>query len=578
MKSVTLIAASICLMALAACGHKSPDVVYLEDYLTRYADGHDATLAIRMALDECRRSHASRLVMPADTLHLYPDLASEKYTYVTNNDAGLRRHAFDLSHLDDFTIDGGGAFLKLHGYISAFTIDSCTDITVQNLSIDYARTFHSEGAIVRAGDGWADLRFPKDYILRLSDGTLHFYDSLGNKYPFSNLLEFNAERKEPEFMASDYWLSNGTIRAELQPDSTVRIFKEKLSAKPGNVMVLGASHRKHPAFAINESKGVTLRNINIYHAGGMGVVAQQSSDILLDSINILPAPGSGRMVSVSADATHFTHCEGFLKILNCNFFNQKDDATNIHGFYGRIEKIVAPDTIRVSWPSENSHGLDPLRAGRDAEILTQKDLITYDTVRINSVRRLNEKWSEVALSSPLPANAAEGDLIAEIGNPEVLIKGCRFGNNRARGLLLGSRGKTVVEDCYFHIPGAAIYFEGDGSYWYERSGVRDVTIRNNHFDNCNYGYRVWGSACIATGGGPRESRKESRYNRNILIEGNTFTVSDPRILNLYSTDSVVFRNNRIIKSDAYDYILPETRAFVTDDCLNITIDNPETQP
>ena len=72
---------------------------------------------------------------------------------------------------------------------------------------------------------------------------------------------------------------------------------------------------------------------------------------------------------------------------------------------------------------------------------------------------------------------------------------------KARGLLLGSRGRIVVEDNYFHIAGAAILFEGDANYWFEQSGVRDVVIRGNLFENGNYGCPSWGAACIAVGSG-----------------------------------------------------------------------------
>ncbi len=93
--------------------------------------------------------------------------------------------------------------------------------------------------------------------------------------------------------------------------------------------------------------------------------------------------------------------------------------------------------------------------------------------------------------------------------------------NRARGLLLGSRGRIVIERNYFHIAGAAVLFEGDGNYWFEQSGVRDVSIRDNVFENCNYGSLGWGNACIAVGSGIPE-RRQSRYHRNIRIENNVF--------------------------------------------------------
>ena len=108
----------------------------------------------------------------------------------------------------------------------------------------------------------------------------------------------------------------------------------------------------------------------------------------------------------------------------------------------------------------------------------------------------------MTFTEPLPEGVKKRHLVAaDEEYPDVLIKGCRMRGNRARGLLLGSRGRTVIEDCYFHIAGAAILFEGDGNFWYEQSGVRDVTIRNNIFENGNYGSLNWGNACIAVGSG-----------------------------------------------------------------------------
>ena len=82
-------------------------------------------------------------------------------------------------------------------------------------------------------------------------------------------------------------------------------------------------------------------------------------------------------------------------------------------------------------------------------------------------------------------------------------------------------------------------------------GVRDVSIRDNVFENCNYGSLGWGNACIAVGSGIPE-RRQSRYHRNIRIENNVFRGFDPRIVNLYCVDGFVFTDdNRIEHTDDY---------------------------
>lgn len=547
-------------------------VVNVGDYLDEYTFGDDVTLAFRRAVEQAREQNADSLIVPQGTYHFYPELAFEKYAYVSNNSAGLKRFVFDLTGLEDFVLDAKGSKFILHGYVSAFTIDGCTDVTVRNLTMDYARTFHSEGRVERVGDGWVDLRFPDDYIYAIRNGDLHFSDERGNDYPFSHLLEFNYERREPEFMASDYWLTDNTIPAEQNEDGTVRIFKKKLTAKVGNIMLLGPGHRLCPAFAISDSRGVLIENVNIHHSGGMGVVAQRSGDIELNKVYIEPEEGTDRVISITADATHFSHCDGYVRMIDCHFFNQIDDATNIHGMYGVVKQVLGPDRIIVLFPHQQQYGLDVIREGIEVEMLKQMSMKTYDEIKVKDVIRLNKEWYEVTFDRPMAETASVGDLLTEMRYPEVLIKGCRMGNNRARGLLLGSRRKTVIEDCYFHVPGSPIYFEGDGYYWYEQAGVRDVIIRNNVFDNCNYGYRNWGTACIACGSGPKEDRLESAYNRNIIVENNTFRIFDPRILNVYSVDSLVFRNNTIEWTDDYEYCLGVYDNFIYDECSNVIIE------
>ena len=162
--------------------------------------------------------------------------------------------------------------------------------------------------------------------------------------------------------------------------------------------------------------------------------------------------------------------------------------------------------------------------------------------------------------------------MAEIRDyPVVTIANNIIRKNRARGMLLNCRGKTIVEDNVFHAPGAAILFEGDSFFWFEQGGVRDCVVRRNVFDNCLFG--VWGKAVIDVGAGVREDREKSRYNRNILIEDNTFRVyDDGPLLHAYCVDGLTWRNNKVEKTNAYP---PREREFQRFDVTfsdNVTID------
>ena len=551
--------------------------VYLKDFLAPGDAERDAVPAVRAALEHCLEVGASRLVLPGGTLRMLPDRAAERYQYISNNSEGMKRIAFDLRGLRDFEIDGAGTELLFSGFVSPFSIEECERIEIHDLKIDYTRTFHSEGIVRAAGDGWLEVSFPGEYRCEEVNGCLHFYDERGTDYPYSNLLEFDAVRREPAFRAHDYWIAGGTIPARRCGDGNWRIYRPDLKAAVGNVMVFGATARLNPGFTIADSRGVTLRDVALYHCGGMGVIAQRSRDIELRKLVIVPSPGKGRMISITADATHYVNCGGYIRMIDCTFENQKDDATNIHGLYMAVEKVGGPDKLLLRWRNSGQYGVDFIVPGMPLELVDNNNVETYARRTVKSVRRLNKVYTEVTFTEPLPDGVEPMHVVAADDEyPEVLIKGCRMRGNRARGLLLGSRNRMVIEDNYFHIAGAAILIEGDANYWYEQSGVRDVVIRRNLFENDNYGSPGWGSACIAVGSGIPD-RETSRYHRNIRVEGNTFRVFDPRIVNLYCVDGFVFTQDNVIEyTDDYPVLSGEKRNFITRNCDNIVIEKEQT--
>ena len=72
-------------------------------------------------------------------------------------------------------------------------------------------------------------------------------------------------------------------------------------------------------------------------------------------------------------------------------------------------------------------------------------------------------------------------------------------------------------------------------------------------------------------------RETSRYHRNIRVEGNTFRVFDPRIVNLYCVDGFVFTRDNVIEyTDDYPYVLDEKRNFITRNCDRVVVDKKQT--
>ncbi len=547
--------------------------IFLKDYMDSSSET-DAMPAIRAALDDCVRKKASKLVLPGGIVRVKPAKAYEEYQYISNNDPSMKRIAFQMKGMKDFTVEGNGTELLFSGHISPFNLEGCANITIKDLTIDFTRPFVSEGVITAVGKGFFEVQFPEYYDIVFREGNLQFRDEDKEIYPYSSLLEFDKDRKEVAYHVHDYWIWTESSQAVEVGPKRYRFYREDYGdGTVGNVLAFGASSRNNPAFTLLDCDGFNLTDVKLYNCCGMGVIAQSSKDIELLRMDVEPTPGSDRVISISADATHFVNCKGYIRMIDCVFKGQKDDATNVHGWYMAVEKILSPDRLLLRWKNSGQYGVRFIKPGMTLEIVDSQIMEARDRKVVKTVDYLNSEYAEVTFTEPLPSEVKEGDVVAEDDEyPDVLISGCYIGNNRARGLLIGSRGKVIIEKNTFHSPGTAILFEGDGRYWYEQSGVRDVVIRDNVFDNCMYGSATWGSAVIAVGSGIPD-REHSRYHKNILVENNVFRGFDHRIVNLYCVDGFTFKGNKIEFTDA-DYPAngtPEDR-FIFKNCDNIKVE------
>lgn len=567
-----------------------PTTISAADFGARPDTGEDACPGARAAISECRRSGACRLSFAPGRYDFWPDRASEHYLFASNNDEGLKRIAFFLRGIENLEIDGNGAFFLFHGKMVPFVLENCKNLTLKNFSFDFERPFHSEGTVTAISPTGVDLQIGRQFPYEIRHGVLLFsagesstspgttVDGGGPAYPVFNLLAYDQEKRETAFMARDlYGLPPAPPASSVSP-GIVRLHVADVPAKPGDRLVFGAP-RHYPGILISDSQEVRLENIAIHHCGGMGVIAQRSADLSLDRVKVTPPPGGQRIVSATADATHFVNCRGSIELRDCVFEQQMDDASNIHGLYAKVTRILAPDRFEVRLVHPQQAGVDFIGRGATLEITDGPSLQPKGLAEVRRVIRLNKEYSIVETASP--AKVAPGDAIsdADANTAEVRIRGCLFRGNRARGLLLGSRGRTIVEDCTFHTPGSAILFEGDATYWFEQAGVSEAIIRNNTFDNCNFG--VWGKACIEVRAGIGEKfRPRTRYNRNISVTGNRFRVFGAHpLLDMYSVEGLTCRENFVEITE--EYPAPKRGPvswFEVGDCDRVALEAPVVMP
>lgn len=547
-----------------------PTTVSLTDFGVRPGDGQDATLAIRRALAHCRATGAERLVLPTGRYDCWPDRATERFLFVSNNDEGLKSIVFALDGFDGFEIDGQGSQLVCHRHLVPFALLGSANIRLANFSMDWDRTFHSEALVLAAGEGWAELEFSDAYPFKVEHEQLAFVGERGDRLPLGNLLEFDPLRHETAFRVWDNYGAHLRQTATVLGERRVR-FEARFATvpTPGHVLAMMCDSRLCPGIVISGSRQVELDDVTLNHCGGMGVIAQRSEDLTLRRVRV--EPSRGRIVSITADATHFVNCRGQILMEDCLFANQMDDPTNVHGIYARVSQRVADRELEVELIHGQQLGIDVTGVGDAVELVRGTTLQPYHANQVVAVERLDKRFSRLTLADALPADVEAGDALDNrTWQADVTIRGCTARGNRARGFLISTGGRALVEHNHFHVPGAAVLVAGDANYWYESGAVTDLTVRGNHFDNCLYG--CWGGAVIEIHPEVKpEQRAATRYHRNIVIEDNTFTAFDPRLLKAHCVDGLTWRRNRVVPSTDYP-VQTAGAAFAVEACSGVTLE------
>ncbi len=539
--------------------------------IANYLDEHSATdivPAIQRALAACRKAEKPTLRFHPGVYHFRPDRAPEKFYYVSNNDCGVRRIAFPLIGANGLTIDGGGAEFMFHGRITPFVVEHSSDITLRNFSVDCARPFYSQGEVVACTEQSLDLRIDQnEFPYRVDGGSLFFksadWTSL-NDWCWL-VTEFDPRTRAPTRSMFYYPIKSCSIAhldetfdkwaqpfTVTEPESgVVRLhYKTPWLHTIGHIVTLSHEKRNNPGVFIHESRNVTVEDVRLYHVGAMGVIGQLSADISLKRVVMAPRPGSTRIIGVQADATHFVNCEGTIRLEDCQFDNMLDDATNIHGIYASVSRVVGQDTLEAELKHFQQHGICSYRPGDRVAFTEPQSMQTLAEGVVAEVRVLNARFFELRFKDAMPAGVCPGFAIANVTRlPAVVIRGCRTGNNRPRGFLLGSNRPMLIEGNTFYNSSHAIHVSGDANYWNESGPVRDLTICGNTFQNCGY---ADGAAPInispevpkAVEGGPG-------YHSGIVIEENTFISPNPNLLTAGHVDGLVFRNNRVKVSDSF---------------------------
>lgn len=539
---------------IVTISHDGPRVLKAEEHGLKPGSREDQTAALARLITKARACLGSTITIPKGEYHFYSEGALRMSFHISNHDQPVFHPvSVPLVDLRGITIEGNGSVFIFHGPTLPLLIMDSSDVTVNNLSLDYERTYYSEGVIKAFLNGEPVISIDPERYPHRVDGDKITFIGEGWEHGISSVMAFKKDTKEiAENTADMSW--SGKVKPLGKNRYRLKWDLESRGLEVGDTLVLRSWGRPHPACTIYRSSRVTFNNTGIHNSMGMAWLAQRSEDITISGGGTYLREGCGRVYTASADATHFSNVKGLIKVEKALFEGMMDDAINVHSTCLSVAEIRDSRTMLCRYMHGQSVGFEVFLPGEMLRFIAGPTLENKSTARVAAVRKLNTKEVLITLESDIPEGVTEGDAVENADYyPEVVFKENMVRHNRARGSLFTTPRPVLVEGNNFHhSSGSAILLAGDAQGWYESGACEDVVIRGNLFTNNLTSRYQFTNALISIYPEVRQlDKQESYYHRNVLIEGNLFKTFDVPLLFAISTQGLTFRHNTIQYNDRY---------------------------
>ena len=482
------------------------------------------------------------VVLENKTYHVSQDDSFELTGYFCSNTAkqhenpyGLRRTAVFLKDMSNIAIDGNGACILVHGKMTPFLFDRCKNITVKNLTVDYACPTMGEFTVLSENDGKYDIKINPVCLFRTDGDELIWLgenDSQGNPYWEDSYV---GNRRLIKVFDPVREICYDFRRQDIPFDSVEKIGDNllRVSMKDKNIkMYVGCIYqtrnivRDQTGSLFQRCRNLYFENLRIRFMHGLGMVSQFCENVTYRNCDFTPA--EGRTIASTADFFQFSGCRGKLVIDSCKARGAQDDYVNVHGTHLRIvEKNNDENSIIVRFMHNESWGFQAFEAGDELEFIKWDTLIPYASTVVVSYEKLNDTDIKLVLDRALPRIELDKDVVENITwTPDLHVTDCEFGPTAGRGILCTTRGNVVIENNSFrNLWGPALLIEDDCNFWFESGYTTHIVFRNNRVTGCDYGNTWDNSPVIRYSPKVMDENSEAFVHGKLTLTGNIFEKS-----------------------------------------------------
>ena len=487
--------------------------------------------------------------------------------YLVTAQAG--RHLL-FKDLADVEILANGVEMVCTQTVQAIGFEHCRNVHLRGLTVDYDPLPFTEARITALAPDkrWVEFEIIAGYPDTSLEERIEIYD------PETRELRRETTGWSKEFQAL------GDHRYRIAKPPGYRFRENSDTERVGDILVTNnafpAKAGGH-AISLSQCTGVTLEDVTVYSSPCFGFIEDRcDGDTYLRCRIDRRALGDdpvkrtfARMRSLNADAFHSTEAAKGPAILDCTAKFQGDDCVNIHGVYhlvtgsnGSTLRVAALGRMTIE-PGDPVEFL-PYSGERPADAVTvkiepdagiteaEKAFIRKLSLNDQNKQRLlggNAMFFKVTLDRAVPLAMGSAVCSARhVGNGFV-VKGCDFGYNRSRGILIKASHGEVSGNKITNGWMAAVLIAPE-FWWFEAASASDVAIKDNIIIGC----RRPAIEVIAQGG--NNQPLPSGAHRGIRILGNTFTQSVWPNIHVSSTAGLIMGDNILTPNDPATFVPP----------------------
>jgi hypothetical protein len=554
--------------------------IYLKDFGMRNTKKKDCHKFINEALKAVNPGQPAKIIFTRGEYHFYPEQSNKRPYFESNTtDINPRNCALLFENMNNIVIEGNGSNLIFHEQMQPFTFDNCQNIVLRNVNIDWEQPLIAQAQVLEVKENSIRVNINlKESPYRIEQGKLFFGATKNNLQPWKSTMEFDRDGRFVVPQTGDWGCLGRGWENYLAENILPGIIQINLPflRKPaiGNYLIMRHAERIHSGIFIQSSKNISVENVNLYHATGLGILAQFSEKLTFDSYRAIPNNAKNRYFGGGDDGIQISNCKGLITITNCEFAGLMDDPVNVHGTSVQIIDVTGNKQLKCRFMHHQSIGLNWGHRGDKVSFIENSLMKPMGTDEVASFKLIDNETFIITFKSDIPKQLEVGDALENLTwCPDLLVTNSHFKSCRARGLLVSTPGKVVIENNVFESSGSAILIAGDANNWFESGAVTDVLIKNNVFTElCNTSSYQFCEGIISVYPEiPVLNTLTPQFHKNIRIENNQFNPFDYPLLFARSVDGISFSNNKITRSKRFEPYHSRKYTFSFEACKNASI-------